>query len=187
MKTAVGSCLTVLAILAAAPASASERWVHVRVDDSGDAKARVDIQVPVELVSALLPALKDMQGSHAIKVDSANISMEQLRGYWDAVRDAKDGEYVKLHDADSDVRIAKSGGTLRVVVNDNGGGSRVRMTVPLPLVDAVLSSGGTIDLDSIGGALRKIPPGDLLTVDDEDSHVRIWIDSQAAAAREDVR
>jgi hypothetical protein len=92
-----------------------------------------------------------------------------------------------VRDAGSDVRISKKGGFLTLLVNGHGGGGRVRMMIPVPLVDAVLAGGDTIDVDSIGTALDKAPLGDLLTVDDQDSHIRIWIDTAASPAREDGR
>jgi len=183
-KSLLGSLVIATVALGAPKASAAgDRWIHVRVDDADGSKGHVDIQVPIGLVSSLLPALK----SHAhgsIQIDG---KQDELRSYWNAVRAAKDGEYVTVRDDDSDVRISKSGGYFRVSVDDKGGGGRVRLKLPLPLVDAVLSGGDAIDLDAVGGALAQAPPGDLLTVDDEDSHVRIWIDAKAAPAREDGR
>jgi hypothetical protein len=166
-------------------AAGGDRWIHVRVDDAGEDKGRVDIQVPLGLVSALLPALKGAHGHGSIQLDGTPVDVAELRGYWSAVRDAKDGQYVTVRDENSDVRISKGGGCLRVAVDDKGGGSRVRMTVPLPIVDAVLSGGDTLDVDAIRGALAKAPSGEILSVDDEDSHVRIWIDSKPAPSRED--
>jgi len=186
MKNTLG-CLLMTSVVgfAASAATPDERWIHVRVDDADDAKGRVDIQVPIGLVSTLLPALKGRHGDATFQLEGTNVGLAELRGYWNAVRTSKDGDYVRVRDKDSNVRISKSGGFLRVIVDEEGGGSRVRVKVPLPLVDAVLGGGETIDLDAIGGALAKAPVGELLTVDDENSHVRIWIDAQPAAARED--
>jgi hypothetical protein len=119
-------------------------------------------------------------------VDGDAVDLEEIRGYWSAVRSAKDGEYVTVRDADSDVRVSKRGGYFLLNVDDKGGRSRVRMKLPLPLVDAVLDGRDSINLEALGGALAKAPPGEILTVDDEDSHVRIWIDAAAAAPREDA-
>jgi hypothetical protein len=185
MNKILGSLVIACSALGfATAADAGEKWVHIRVDDAGEADARVDIQFPVGLVSALLPALKGKRGAHAVHLDGSSVDMAELRNYWSAVRDAKDGAYVTVRDADSSARISKSRGFLRLLVNDQGGTSRVRMTVPVPFVDAVLAGGDTVDVDSIGTALDKAPLGDLLTVDDENSHVRIWIDTEAAPARE---
>jgi hypothetical protein len=178
----------VIAVAALAPASvaaASDRWIHVRVDDAGDERARVDIQVPVGLVSTLLPALNGRHGGGTIRVDGSHADLAELRSCWNAVRAAKDGDYVTVRDHDSNVRVSKSNGFLLMSVDDRGGRGRVRLKMPLPLVDAVLASGDTVDLEAVGSALEKTAVGDLLTVDDEDSHVRVWIDTAAAPARED--
>ena len=166
-------------------AGADDRWIHVRVDDADGTRGRVDIQVPLGLVSALLPALNGKHGGGSLHVDGGQVHLDELRGYWNAVRAARDGDYITVRDGDSDVRISKSGGYLRLTADDQGGGSRVRMKVPLPLVDAVFVSGDTIDLHALGSALAKAPAGELLTADDEDSHVRIWIDAHPAATRGD--
>ena len=167
--------------------ASDDRWIHVRVDDTDGSRGHVDIQVPIGMVSSLLPVLKGTHGRGSIHVDGHRADLAELRGYWNAVRSAKDGEYVTVRDEDSDVRISKSGGFLRLNVDGKGDGGRVRMKIPLPLVDAALVGGDTIDLEAIGKALANAPAGELLTVDDEDSHVRIWIDSEPAAAHEDGR
>jgi hypothetical protein len=182
-----GLVIAGIAASAASAAASRERWIHVRIDDTGGDRGRVDIQVPLGLVSTLLPAMEGKHGHGSIHLDGNEVDLAELRRYWTAVRSAVDGEYVTVRDADSDVKVAKSGGVLRVTVDDRGGASRVRMKIPIPLVDAVLVGGDTIDLDAIGGALAKVPIGEILTVDDEDSHVRIWIDDEAAPAREDER
>jgi hypothetical protein len=184
MKKLLGSVVIASVALGASEAAAADgRWIHVRVDDADGAKGRVDIQVPIGMVSSLLPAFQGFHAHGTIRIDG---KQAELRSYWNAVRAAKDGEYVTVRDDDSDVRISKSGGYFRVTVDDKEGGGRVRLKLPLPLVDAVLSGGDTIDLDAVGGALAQAPSGELLTVDDDDSHVRIWIDSKAAKARDDA-
>lgn len=186
MRKLLGSLVIAWVVGGAASAAAKDdRWIHVRVDDAEGGRGRVDIQVPVGLISSILPALNAKHGKHSIRIDGENVDLSELRGYWDAVRTAKDGEYVTVRDADSTVKVSKSGGELRLIVDEKGSRGRVRMRIPVQLVDAALSGRDTIDLDALGAALSKAPMGELLTVDDEDSHVRIWIDAQAAPARED--
>jgi hypothetical protein len=188
MKKILGYLVLACATGCAAQASASDdRWIHVRVDDAEGAGGHVDIQVPIGMVSSLLPVLKGAHGRGSIHVDHQRVDVAELRGYWNAVRAAKDGEYVTVRDDDSDVRISKSGGYLRVTVDGKRDGGRVRMKIPVSLVDAALVGGDSIDLEAIGKALANVPAGELLTVDDDDSHVRIWIDAQPAPAREDGR
>lgn len=187
MKRILG-CLVLACVggVAGRAIASEDRWIHVRVDDADGARGHVDIQVPVGMVSSLLPMLNRAHCHGAIHVDGKRADLAELRGYWNAVRAAKDGEYVTVRDEGSDVRLSKSGGYLRLNVDEKGDGSRVRMKIPLPLVDAALIGGDTIDLDAIGKALANVPAGELLTADGEDGHVRIWIDAQPAAAREDA-
>src|SRR5262245_44491074 len=113
--------------------ASDDRWIHIRVDDAGE-KGRVDIQVPLGLVSSLLPVLKNKHGDGSIQIDGEHVDADDLRLYWNAVKNSKDGEYVTVHDRDSDVKISKSAGILHVNVDDRGDRSRVRIKAPLALV-----------------------------------------------------
>jgi hypothetical protein len=187
MKYLLGALMLVgLAGRGAWAGASDDRWIHIRVDDRDEGHGRVDIQVPLTMVSSLLPMLKDKTSAGAVHIDGRDVDLDEMRGYWAAVRSAKDGDYVTVRDEGAHVRIAKSAGNLLLNVDESGGGSRVRMKLPLPLVDAVLAGGNTIDLDALGKALEKAPTGEILTVDDADSHVRIWIDSAPLPAREDA-
>jgi hypothetical protein len=187
MKKLLGSLILTLAAGFVPWASAADdRWIHLRVDDADGAKGRVDIQVPIGMVATLLPVLNGKHGKGSIHIDGSSVDVAELRGYWSAVRSAKDGDYVTVRNEGSDVRISKSDGFLRVSVDGSGRSGRVRMKVPLPLVDAVLAGGDTIDLAAVGGALARAPSGELLTVDGDDGHVRVWIDAKPEAAREET-
>ena len=186
MKKIIGSLVFAAVASVAAAAPPDERWIHVRVDDSGGEKGRVDIQVPLGMVRSLLPVIKGAHARGSIRVDAPSLELAQFREYWTAVKAARDGEYVTVRDDDSDVRIAKRGGQLLLRVDDKAGKSRVRMRVPLPLVDAVFAGGESLDLAALGAALANAPEGELLAAWDGNSHVRIWIDEAAAPAREDA-
>ncbi len=186
MKRLLG-CLVLVGVASGAVAAASDdRWIHVRVDDADGDKGRIDIQVPIGMVQSLLPVLKGAHAHGSIQADAKSVDLAAFREYWTAVRTAIDGEYVTVRDEDSNVRIAKRGGNFLLTVDDKGGRSRVRMKVPLPIIDAVLAGGDTMDLNALGAALAKAPTGEILAVDDEESHVRIWIDRSAAPSREDT-
>jgi len=166
--------------------TSSDRWIHVRVDDNDEGHARVDIQVPIGMVSGLLPMLEHEVGSGEININGKDVDLVRIRNAWTALRQAKDGQYVTVRDDDADVRIAKNGGLLLIHVDDKEDGDRVRIKLPLPVVDAALSGGETLDLDALIRALEKAPSGDIVTVDNNESHVRIWIDSAPAPARQDL-
>ena len=185
MKKLLG-CLVLVGVAGGASAASDDKWIHVRVDDTDGGKGRVDIQVPVGMVASVLPMLKGAHAKGSIHLNDASFDVAEVRAYWSALKAAKDGEYVTVRNEDSDVRIAKRGGTFHLNVDDKRGRSRVRMKLPLPLIDAVVAGGDTPDMGALAEALASAPAGELLTVDDEDSHVRIWIDGFAAPAREDA-
>ena len=172
----------VLAVAATATgAAAGDRWIHIRVDDRSDRDSSVDVQVPLSMISAMLPTLKARVDAEGLSLHGRDMSLAEARGYWTAVRAAKDGDYVRVRDAGNDVRVSKKGGFLLVDVDDKGeGGGKVRVRMPVTLVDAVLSRGEAIDLDALGKAVADLPDGDVVLVEDGDSHVRIWIDGRPA-------
>ena len=78
------------------------------------------------------------------------------------------------------MRVSKKAGLVHVDVDEKGAsGSKVRLRLPVPLVEAIVG-GGAVDGDALVKALSSVPDGDLVTVDDEDSHVRIWLDGAPA-------
>jgi hypothetical protein len=175
--------------LAAAPALATSdgRWIHVRVDEDGAHGAKVDVQVPLSMVSALMPTLKaKMDVNGQIDLGSKDVSIDELRGYWKAVKESKDGNYVTVRDGTESVRIAKRGGIVHVDVDDGDKSEHVKMRLPVPLVDAVLGTKDTLDVEALVTALRDVPNGELIAVDDDESKVRIWIDDRPSPSREDA-
>ena len=108
-----------------------------------------------------------------------------VRAILDAIRTAPDNEFVTVKEKDQDVRVAKSNGNLIVHVRDTGkGGQKVDVTVPMKVVDALLSTAKQNELD-VAAALQALSEeGDalLVTVQDATQHVRIWVDSRNTSA-----
>src|SRR5690349_22988221 len=89
-----------------APSTSSEkgeRWLHVRVictDGKGDT---VRVNVPLELAEKVLPAVNhDRLHNGKVKIDNSEINDVDLRAIMDAIRSAKDGEYVTVQGNDND-------------------------------------------------------------------------------------
>ena len=191
MKTVAACVASTLALTFALPLSAaadSTRWIHVRVHDEGEDGARVDIQVPLAMVSSLLPSLKKKIEIHEGRIDLGNdeMTLDEMRGYWAAVKASKDGNYVTVRDGSDTVRIAKRGGVVHVDVSADRGSERVKLRLPAPLVDAVLGKDDTLDVGELMKALSGVPNGEIIAVDDDDSRVRIWIDDKPQPADEDT-
>ena len=171
-----------------APSTSSEkgeRWLHVRVictDGKGDT---VRVNVPLELAEKVLPAVNhDRLHNGKVKIDNSDINDVDLRSIMDAIRSAKDGEYVTVQGNDNDVRVAKEGNHLIVHVVDKGGSkkSQVEVKVPMKVVEALLSAGkDELDLVAALHALGSQGDVELVSVKDSENTVKVWLDSKNVA------
>ncbi|HUL35998.1 MAG TPA: hypothetical protein VL128_19090 [Candidatus Eisenbacteria bacterium] len=193
---------TALAQSAAEGTSAkSEQWIHVRVENKQDHGETVRVNVPVEMAEKVLPAInKDRLHDGKVRIDSAHLNDVDLRAILDAVRSSKDGEYVTVESRENNVRVAKKGGYLYVHVTDRGDWekgaskdaasagkaasheSKVEVKVPMKVVDALLSAGkDELDLVAALRVLSAHGDTDLVTVNDDENIVRVWVDSKNAS------
>lgn len=177
MKTRLAlSMLVVLAASTLTVSLAADRWLHVRVEEHRGAGEKVSVNIPLSLVEAILPAI-DVDEFHDGRIDIGHeIDDFDLRKALAALRDAPDAEYVRVESDDESVRVAKEDGTLIVLVDEDNG-DRVRVRLPLEVVDALLGA-GEHELD-ISAALAVLSDygGDIVTVESDDESVRVWIDS----------
>jgi hypothetical protein len=162
-----------------------ERWLHVRVictDGKGDT---VRVNVPLELAEKVLPAVNhDRLHNGKVKIDNSDINDVDLRAIMDAIRSAKDGEFVTVQGNDNDVRVAKEGNYLIVHVVDKGGSkkSQVEVKVPMKVVEALLSAGkDELDLVAALHALGTQGDVELVSVKDSENTVKVWMDSKSVA------
>jgi hypothetical protein len=192
--------LWVLVVLAwvstAGLTAAADRWVHVKVIENGEDGDRVRVNIPLSLAEKVLPTIKaDNLHDGLIKVDGHTTDKVDLRALLEAVRDAQDNEYVTVDSRHQSVRVAKSGGFLLIKVHethgaaakppqtaDKKGDSTVDIKVPFSVVNALLS-GEKDELNLLAAirALGNYQDIDLVTVNDADSTVRIWVDSRNVA------
>ncbi len=159
-----------------------ERWLHVRVDNMEAKGEMVRINVPLSLAEKVLPTInKDKLRNGRITINQADVNGVDLRALLDAVHSARDGEFVTVQGTTGDVRVVKQAGYLLVHVRENKDASkkRVEVRVLLSVVDAMLSAGPN-ELDLVAGVRALGAHGDteLVTVKDEKSTVRIWLDSK---------
>lgn len=168
-------------------ADAQTKWLHVRVEESGDKGETVRINVPLSLAEKVLPAINTKELSAGkVKLKEAKFKDVDVRAILEALRTAPEHEFVTVEGPDQNVRVAKSGGNLLVKVRETkdkekGKAETVDVSVPLTVVDALLS-GGTDELDLLAAVRALGTVGDtvLVTVDDQKSKVRIWVDSLSA-------
>jgi hypothetical protein len=162
-----------------------ERWLHVRVictDGKGDT---VRVNVPLELAEKVLPAVNhDRLHNGKVRIDSSDINDVDLHALMEAIRSAKDGEYVTVQGNDNDVRVAKEGNQLMIHVVDKSGSkkSQVEVKVPMKVVEALLSAGkDELDLVAALHALGAQGDVELVSVKDSENTVKVWLDSKNVA------
>jgi hypothetical protein len=166
------------------------------VENKDEGGETVRVNVPIDMAVKVLPAIKkdNFQGGK-VHIDCAHLDDVDLRAMLDAVRTAKDGEYVTVQSHENDVRVAKNAGYLYIHVTDKNHKnsadakeaktaheSKVEVKVPMKVVDALFSSGKD-ELDIVA-ALRALSSGgdtELVSVKDSENTVRIWIDSKNVA------
>ena len=169
------------AVMAAQTAPA-EHWLHIRVEDGkgGEDGETVRVNVPLTFAEKVLPAIhvEQFQGGK-IRLEHGEMQEVDLKAILKAVRDTHDGEFVTVEGKDN-VRVAKEKGLLVVKVREEKGtGAKVDVQVPMEVVEALLSGGDDeLDVAAAVRALAKHGKEMLVTVVDEETSVRIWIDSQ---------
>jgi hypothetical protein len=184
------SLLSAMVLLAGASAafgqsgSTKDRWLHVRVINSDNKGETVRVNIPLELAENVLPTInKNHLHNGKVTIDQAHMNDVDVRALINAIRTAKDGEYVTVQGTDQDVRVAKEGGRLLVHVKDNKGSksnkSDVDIKIPMHVIVALFSAGKD-ELDVVAGlhALASLGDTELVSVKSEDSTVRVWMDSK---------
>jgi len=168
-----------------APSTSSEkgeRWLHVRVISTDGKGETVRVNVPLELAEKVLPAVNHDRLHHGkVRIDSSDMNDVDLRAVMEAIRTAKEGEYVTVQGDDNDVRVAKQGNHLTIHVVDKGASrkSQVEVKVPMKVIDALLSAGkDELDLVAALHALGAQGDTELVSVKDSESTVTVWLDSK---------
>lgn len=185
--------------------STADRWIHVRVTSTDDKGETVKVNVPLDMAEKILPAINhDRLHNGKVTIDRGDMQGVDVKAVLDAVRTAKDGEFVTVQSRDNDVRVAKEAGFLLVYVTDKSdmnretgakaeaegkagkmkmkaaGPHRVEVKVPMKVVDALFSTGKADELDVLAAirALASTGDIDLVSVKDDDNTVRVWIDAK---------
>jgi hypothetical protein len=188
MKKTLGAVVFMFAF--AALAVPADRWIHIRVIESGPDGDRVRINIPLSLAEAVLPTIKaDKFCEGKVKVEGHAFNQVDLRALLEAVRGAQDNQYVTVESNHENVEVAKAGEFLLIKVHENGEGAgktararkaanTVDIKIPFKVAQALLS-GRNDELDVLAAvrALAEYPNLELVTVKDENDNVRIWVDS----------
>jgi hypothetical protein len=181
-----GSMLLCLCALSPLP----DQWIHVRVESKDNSEETVKVNVPIELAVKVLPAIhhEQLQGGK-VKICKGDLNDVDLGALLDAVRSAKDGEYVTVQSHEDNVRVSKNAGYLYIHVQEKKHGerpakgpekeSKVEVKVPMKVVDALFSAGkDELDIVAALQALSSNGDTELVSVKDDENTVHVWIDSK---------
>jgi hypothetical protein len=173
-RTAIAFLVLVLSI---GGTVAQDLWLHIHVRDFEDDDATININMPLSAIRSFL-SHSDAHHLRDGKIhlgDHAEIDGIDLREILTALRDAPDSEFITIRSREESVRVAKEDGVLLMNI-DESDGERVRIRVPMEVVDILLEGEGEeIDVDRMLEALEYLDGTEILTVDSDDSQVRIWI------------
>jgi hypothetical protein len=174
----------------AALAMPADRWIHIRVIESGPDGERVRINIPLSLAEAVLPTIKaDKLCNGKVKIDGRAFDRVDLRALLEAVRGAQDNQYVTVESDRENVEVAKAGEFLLIKVHEDREGARkiagarrpsntVDIKIPFKVANALLSGrDDELNLLAAVRALAEYPNLELVSVKDESDNVRIWVDS----------
>ncbi len=165
------------ALTALANAQTNKQWLHVRVDTPKKGGETINVNVPLALAETVLPLIKEheVQGGR-IRFDQKDITTQDLRKIWQAVKEQGNAEYVTVDTADTHLRVAMEGQYL-IVRTDERSKSQVQVTLPAKVVDALLSGPeDTLDLLAAVRALQESGAKELVSIKDDETNVKVWID-----------
>ena len=198
MRKSILSGIGLLALAGAAAGtvaaqSAPTPWLHVRVEEVND-NTKVSVNLPLSVVEAVLKASPEILEKHGrVHIGKHHgLELADLRKVWKELAAVGDAELVSVESDDENVKVARKGDVVQVFVEKKPwtdkegkkrkGGDNVRVEIPVSLVDAFLSGDGEYgNVEAAIGELRK-RRGDIVKVQDDDSHVRVWIDEQNTQA-----
>ena len=92
-----------LAALADQPAI-GQRWLHVRVVNTGEDAENVRVNVPLDVALKILPAIKSRELNEGrLRLNEARINGVDVRSILEAVGALSDGEFVTIQSNDETV------------------------------------------------------------------------------------
>ncbi|HET8948288.1 MAG TPA: hypothetical protein VFQ07_15015 [Candidatus Polarisedimenticolia bacterium] len=172
-------------------APADGKWIHIRVVDGVEKASTVKVNMPVTALVSMADVIQDehIKDGH-VMIGHEGIDAAKLRDVWQSLRTAQDMDFITVESDGEQVRVAKSGRFMIARVNgrshgrgsDDADGEQVQLRVPLEVVDALLDAPeGQLNIKSALETLASQHSGELVTVTDGSSKVRIWIDDKAEA------
>ncbi len=167
----------IVGLFLAAPGLASDRWFHVRVEE--DSGAEVNVNLPLSLIESAIKLVPEEAGEEVyIELNEEGFDVDELRQLWQEVRNTADATFLTVKDHGTTVEVRKEGNYfVAETVEGTEYGAQVNVRFPLEVVDALFSGPrGTLDLAAAIRALAEVGDGDMVTIQDRDARVRVWVD-----------
>lgn len=172
----------VLTLVLPLTSAAADRWFHVHVDDRSSGGAEVSVNLPLTLIESAVKLIpeeisRELSRELEIELDEVGFTGDELRALWNEVRAGDDATYVTVRDDTHHLDVKKSGDFL-VVDSDESSDTQIDVRFPLPVIDALLSGpDGRLDLSAAVRTLAEYDEGNMVTVRDDETTVRVWVDS----------
>jgi hypothetical protein len=175
----LGSAVVALAL--SLPVAASERWLHLHVEERGSDGTRVRVQLPFSAIRAALPHLRaNGLDRGKLRLETGAVDPGNLARARESLREAMEGRTVEIGDADRPLRLERRGDWL-VITGGESGPDRVRLQVPVEIAREVLDAlPDSIDLLAIVDSIGEDGDVEIARVDTDDTSVRIWLDATAS-------
>lgn len=181
-KKTLTSALLSLALAAGPAFAADDLWFHVKVREKGGDNANVTLNIPVSFLQSLMPMVAKQADLHGgrIAIEDKDVSTEDLRRVLTALKDSPDATFAEVETDNEKVIFYKQGDYLRAETREGKGGAEVNARFPISVLSALLSGNGNeLNLQAALDALVEHGPGDLVTIRDGETSVRVWIDRNA--------
>jgi hypothetical protein len=176
-KTMVLLALTGLLAAGAAYAETTQ-WLHVRVEQKAGKEEVVRVNVPVTLARVVAPIVEKEVQAKFQKADKP-LAVEDMRKIWEELKSVRGTDLVAVDSPDAKVRVSLTGKHL-LVRTEEGSKEKVDIKVPIAVVDALLSGeGDRLNVTAALETLIQMREADLVSVEDETSIVRVWIDGRS--------
>ncbi len=171
--------LAVLVLSAGLASATSKMWVHVHVEDTAK-EEKVKINLPISVIETMLPMIQEKGLREGrMHFNNSDLKIEDLRKVWKDIRDEGDMEFVSVESRNGNVRVYIQGNFLMVQPEEKAKNSKVDIRIPLQVVDAMFSGNGNeLNLTAAVKALRDSGVSDIITVKDDHTNVRVWIDDK---------
>ncbi len=179
--------LAVVVFGTVAVAGGNSMWLHVYVNEGGPGGEKVRLNLPLQLVEAVLPLIDEDEFSNGrIQIDDMDFSADDLREIWNAVRDEEDGVYIQVEEMDEEVTVAREKDHIVIHVVEAWDDEEVEVKLPVTVIDALLAGDGEeLDILAAIRAFGKQGGGDLVMVSEDDSVVRVWVDDKSSGRSDD--